>query len=248
MTDARTISYGDDPSQYGELSLPDGTPRGVVVVVHGGFWKAEYDLSLGRPLAASLVGHGWAAWNLEYRRVGPAGSRGAGGGSPTTLDDVAAGIDRLADLELDLGTVVALGHSAGGHLAAWAASRRRFARWEDGVDVTAVISQAGVLDLRAAYVEGLGGGAVEALLGHPPGPGDDPADPARQVPLDVPLWCVHGRADDIVPISQSRGYVESATAAGARAELVEVEGDHFVVIDTGSEAWRRTLAILDALA
>ena len=242
MTDVRTISYGDDPSQFGELSLPDGTPRGVVVVIHGGFWKAEYDLSLGRPLAASLVEQGWAAWNLEYRRVG------GGGGTPTTLDDVAGGIDRLAHLDLDTSTVVTLGHSAGGHLAAWAASRGRFERWASGVPVTHVISQAGVLDLRAAYDEGLGAGAVERFLGHAPGPGDVPVDPQQQLPLDVPLWCVHGRADDIVPISQSEGYVTAATEAGARAELVAVDGDHFVVIDTGSDAWKQTLAILDTIA
>ena len=252
VTDARTITYGDDPSQYGELSLPEGTPRGVVVVIHGGFWKAEYDLSLGRPLVGSLVEQGWAAWNLEYRRVGPAASAGSGGGggggSPTTLDDVAAGLDRLADLDLDLSRVVTLGHSAGGHLATWAASRGRFARWQDGVAVTHVISQAGVLDLRAAYDEGLGSGAVEAFLGHAPGPGDAPADPRQQVPLDVPVWCVHGTADAIVPLSQSASYVDAATAAGARAELVEVDGDHFVVIDTGSDAWKQTLAILDSLA
>lgn len=245
VTDPR-ISYGDDPSQYGELSLPDGTPRGVVVVVHGGFWKAEYDLSLGRPLAASLVEQGWAAWNLEYRRVGT--GSGGGGGTPATLDDVAGGIDRLADLDLDTSTVVTLGHSAGGHLAAWAASRGRFERWADGVPVTHVVSQAGVLDLRAAYDEGLGSGAVERFLGHAPGPGDVPVDPQQQLPLDVPLWCVHGRGDDVVPISQSEGYVAAATAAGARAELVAVDGDHFVVIDTASDAWKQTLAILDTLA
>ena len=226
------IAYGDDPSQYAELSLPAGDPRGVVVVIHGGFWKAEYDASLGRPLAASLVEQGWAAWNLEYRRVGN------GGGAPTTFDDVAAGIDKLADQGLDLSTVVTLGHSAGGHLAVWAASRP---------GVTAAISQAGVLDLRAAYDLGLGGGAVEALLGHPPGAADERYDPIAQVPLDVPVWCVHGADDDIVPISQSRSYVAAATAAGARAELLEVEGDHFVVIDPGSRAWQQTLAILDEL-
>jgi acetyl esterase/lipase len=242
------IAYGDDPSQFGELALPAGTPRGVVVVIHGGFWKAEYDLSLGRPLAAALVRDGWATLNLEYRRVGPAGS-GGGGGSPATLDDVAAGIDALAGVDgLDLSTVVTLGHSAGGHLAAWAASRGRFERWAGGVDVTAVVSQAGVLDLRAAHLAGLGGGAVAAFLGHPPGPDDDPADPRRQAPLDVPLWCVHGRDDDIVPIAQSEEYVAAATAAGARAELVAVDGDHFVVIDPTSDAWAKTLAVLDTLA
>lgn len=234
-------AYGEDPSQVGELSLPEGDPRGVVVVIHGGFWRAAYDLSLGAPLAAALAAEGWAAWNLEYRRVG------GGGGAPETLDDVAAGIDALRGLDLPLDTVVTLGHSAGGHLAAWAASRTRHERWAGGVEVTAVVSQAGVLDLVAGHEAGLGDGAVAAFLGHPPGAGDAAYDPARQLALDVPLWCVHGRDDDIVPISQSEGYVAAATAAGARAELVAVDGDHFTVVDTGSAAWARTLAVLDTL-
>jgi acetyl esterase/lipase len=237
----RTVRYGADRSQFAELSLPAGTPKGTVVVIHGGFWRARYDLALGRPLAASLVEHGWAAWNIEYRRAGN------GGGSPETMDDVAAAVDALADLDVPLGRVTTVGHSAGGHLATWAASRGRHPRWPERVAVTGVISQAGVLDLRAAYDEHLGDGAVEAFLGHPPGPGDDAVDPARQIPLDVPVHCVHTLADDTVPVSQSRAYVAAATAAGARAELTELDGDHFVVIDAESEAWRLTLGILEDL-
>lgn len=239
----RLVSYGDDPNQVAELYRPDGVSRGVVVVIHGGFWKAEYDRSLGQPLAASLAANGWTAWNLEYRRVGN------GGGVPETLDDVAAGIDALADVaDLDTSKVITLGHSAGGHLAAWAASRGRFEQWQpERVPVTAVISQSGVLDLQSAYDDGLGGGAVEAFLGHAPGPNDDPVDPTQQIPLDVPLWCVHGTDDDIVPISQPQTYVRAAVAAGATAQLVKVDGDHFVVIDPTSDAWTRTLKILDGL-
>jgi acetyl esterase/lipase len=234
-----TIRYGDDPSQFAELTLPDGTPRGVVVVIHGGFWKAAYDLSLGRPLAADLAANGWAALNIEYRRVGPAGS-GGGGGVPTTLDDVRAAIGTLADQALDLTRIITLGHSAGGHLAAWAGG---------AVDaVTHVIAQAGVLDLVAADREGLGGGAVQAFLGHPAGPADADADPRQQLPLDVPVWCVHATDDDTVPISQSVDYVAAATAAGAQAELVEVAGDHFVVIDPAAGAWSRTLDIIDGIS
>jgi acetyl esterase/lipase len=240
------IAYGDDPSQFGELHLPDGTPRGVVVVIHGGFWRAAYDLTLGTPLAADLAAQGWAAWNLEYRRVGT--GPGGGGGVPPTLDDVAAGIDRLRGLDLDLTTVLTLGHSAGGHLAAWAASRTRFRPWRGGVDVTGVVSQAGVLDLRAAHDAGLGDGATAAFLGHPPADADAAADPARQVPLDVPVVCVHGRDDTIVPIGQSEGYVARAGAAGAGARLVAVDGDHFTVVDTSSAAWTTTLGVLDDLA
>lgn len=242
MTRAATVhAYGEHPSQFGELSLPDGTPRGVVVVIHGGFWRQAYGLDLGRPLAADLAARGWAAWNLEYRRVGN------GGGAPATLDDVAAGIDALADLGPDLSTVVTLGHSAGGHLAVWAAARGRYDAWAERVRVTAAVSQAGVLDLRSAYDLGLGGGAVEAFLGHRPTDADDRYDPVRQVPLDVPVWCVHGEADDTVPIAQSRAYVAAATEAGGAAELVETSGDHFVVIDPTSVAWQRTRGILDGL-
>ncbi|MEN8671652.1 alpha/beta hydrolase [Nocardioides sp.] len=249
MTGASTdpverITYGDDPSQFADLHLPEGEPRGVVVVIHGGFWLAQYDYTLGTPLARSLAADGWAALNLEYRRVGN------GGGAPTTFDDVAAGIDLLAgpELDLDTTTVVTLGHSAGGHLAAWAASRGRFPQWQGGVDVTHVISQAGVLDLVAADADGLGGGAVAGFLGHTPGPADAPLDPMQQVPLDQPLWCVHGTDDGNVPISQSERYVAAATAAGASAELVTIEGgDHFTLIDADSEAWARTLGILDTI-
>jgi fermentation-respiration switch protein FrsA (DUF1100 family) len=115
------------------------------------------------------------------------------------------------------------------------------------VEVTGVVSQAGVLDLRSAYADGLGDGAVERFLGHPPGPADDAVDPIRQVPLDVPVHCVHAGDDDTVPVSQSRDYVRAATEAGGRAELTEVDGDHFVVIDPGTDVWRTTLEILEDL-
>lgn len=241
----RKVTYGSDPSQYGELFLPAGEPRGVVVVIHGGFWRAEYAADLGQPLAGSLAQQGWAAWNIEYRRVG--GGEGGGGGAPATFDDVAAAIDKLADLDVDTSTVVTLGHSAGGHLATWAAARGRY-DWPEQVAVTHVVSQAGVLDLVASEEEGLGGGAARALLGHQPTVADERYDPAQQLPLDVPVWCVHGRDDTIVPLSQSTEYAVAATAAGAAAEVVEVDGDHFVVIDVASDAWTRTLAVLDTIA
>ncbi len=231
------VTYGEDPSQFAELHRPQGASRGVVVVIHGGFWKAAYDHTLGQPLAASLAEAGWTAWNIEYRRVGN------GGGTPETFDDVAAAIDALADVaDLDLSTVVTLGHSAGGHLAVWAAGRD-----EPRVQVTHAISQAGVLDLVMSERMGLGGGAAAALLGHTPGPADVRWDPQQQIPLDVPVWCVHGVDDDVVPLGQSEGYVVDARAAGARAEIVRVEGDHFVVIDPASPAWRAQLEILDSI-
>lgn len=233
MTQARTIRYGADPAQRGELTLPTGRPRGVAVLVHGGFWKPEYGIEYATPLVPSLVAAGWATWAIEYRR---------GTGAADTLADVRAAIDELAgpslDPSLDLATVVGIGHSAGAHLVTWVAA---------GGGLTHVVSQAGVLDLTAAYREGLGGGAVEAFLGHPPGPGDAEVDPIQQLPLEVPVWCIHASGDRVVPIEQSRTYVAAARAAGASAELVEVAGDHFTVIDPDSAAWAMTLAHLDSL-
>ena len=238
------IAYGDDPSQFAELTRPRGASKGVVVVIHGGFWKAEYDLELGRPLAASLAEQGWTAWNIEYRRVG------AGGGTPATFDDVHAAIERLGSVEdVDTSTLLTLGHSAGGHLAVWAAGRHRYAAWRGAaVRVTGALSQAGVLDLVTANRDDLGSGAVAALLGRPATAEDEAFDPRQQVPLDVPVRCIHGRGDDIVPPSQSTGYVDAAVSAGADAAVDLVDGDHFVVIDPGSPAWARQLELLDELA
>ncbi len=243
--------YGPDPSQAGQLLRPSGRSRGVVVVIHGGFWRASYDSSLGEPLARELAGRGWTAWNLEYRRVG-AGA-GGGGGVPTTLDDISTGIDALADLDVDTSTVVTLGHSAGGHLAVWAAGRQQQERWRSSrVAVTHAISQAGVVNLTAAVAAGLGDGAVEAFLGA--GPADagfdaalELADPVRQLPLDVPVWCVHARDDDTVPFENSQSYVDLAVAAGGDARLIEVTGGHFGVIDVESPAWSRILDVLEGI-
>ena len=229
-----TIRYGKDESQFLELTRPTGTSRGVVVVIHGGFWSSQYDLSLGRPLAASLAKEGWTAANLEYRRVGN------GGGWPTTFDDVRNGIDALADVDgLDLSTVITLGHSAGGHLGVWVVGKTK------KVPITAAVSQAGVLDLAAAAKENLGGGAVLSLMGGAP---IKPADPITFVPLDVPVHCIHGTDDGNVPLSQSVAYVDKATSAGGTAVLHEVEGDHFVLIDPSTPAWTTTLKVLDGLA
>jgi acetyl esterase/lipase len=240
--------YGEDPSHYADRYRPAGASRGVVVVIHGGFWKAAYDASLGQPLARCLADHGWNAWNIEYRRVGN------GGGVPQTLDDVAAAIDALAGVPgLSLSRVVTLGHSAGGHLAAWAAARDRFSRWASlAVPVTQVISQAGVLDLVAADRAGLGNGAVRGFIGESPSEIRsevlDEVDPTRHLPLSVPIWCIHGENDDTVPVDQSASYVSRAQAAGASAELVTVAGDHFDVIDPANVAWQRVLEILDAIS
>ncbi|NIR35894.1 MAG: alpha/beta hydrolase, partial [Actinobacteria bacterium] len=114
--------YGPLPDQVADLRLPDGPgPHPVAVVLHGGFWRDVWTRDLMDGIAVDLTRRGWATWNIEYRRVG------SGGGFPETLEDVAAAIDHLdglaGDRSLDVATVVTVGHSAGGHLALWAAAR-----------------------------------------------------------------------------------------------------------------------------
>jgi acetyl esterase/lipase len=238
------VPYGPDPDQYGELSLPEGEQLGVAVVIHGGFWRAAYDASLGRELARDLVGRGWAAFNIEYRRVGK------GGGWPATFQDVSDAIDVLSELELDLSHVVAIGHSAGGHLAAWAAGRSTAPSLPGSslrVSLTGVVAQAGVLDLRTGAANNVGGTAIPDLLG---GSADTVperynwADPISRVPLPIPIVCIHGRDDESVPFAQSEAYVAAATAAGAMVELVECSGGHMAHIDPGSKAWAAVADLL----
>ncbi len=209
------------------------------MIIHGGFWRDRYDLSLGRPLAADLVQRGYAVWNLEYRRVGN------GGGWPMTFDDVAAGIDLLADLDVDTAHVVALGHSAGGHLATWAAGRA-----DPRVALTGVVSQAGVLGLERCAQERLSDGAALELMGGRPDELPSPyrlADPLAAVPIEVPVVCVHARADANVPFAYSVAYVAAATAAGGSAVLHEAAGDHFTLIDPGSPDWAIAVDALPGL-
>ena len=220
MPGSQVHRYGADPSQFGELwgSGP------VAVLIHGGFWKAEYGLDLMDALAADLAARGWAAWNIEYRRLGN------GGGVPNTLDDVGAAIDALADLDgVDLTRVVAIGHSAGGHLAAWAATRD-----QPRVPISAIVSQAGVLDLERARELRLSNGVVDRFLGDHP---MSIASPIERLPLGVPTLLTHGARDDIVPVEISERF---AAASGATL-VVEPDEEHFGHLDPANPLWQAVI-------
>ena len=229
--------YGRDPSQVADLHVPAGAgPWPVAVMIHGGYWRQRYDRTLMDAVSADLAARGWAAWNLEYRRI--AGGRG---GWPATFDDVSVGIDHLADLRaggapIDLRTVVTIGHSAGGHLALWAATRHR-----PGVPVTAAVGQAAVSDLARASRLGLSDGAADALMGGPPERVPEryaAGSPIERLPLGVPALLVHGGRDDTVPVELSRDLHAAAVAAGDACELVVLEGEgHFEHIDPATAAW-----------
>ena len=235
--------YGDDVSQHGELFLPAGQgPHSVVVVIHGGFWKARYDRSLMTVLCEDLADHGIAAWNLEYRRVGN------GGGWPETFTDVASGVDLLSDLEasLDLERVGAIGHSAGGHLALWAAARSKLSGDALGaaprVIPRAVVSQAGVADLRLAAVISPSDEPTLALMGGSPEQHPERyalASPCERLPLGVEQLLLHGDQDEIVSMLISESYASAAEALGDPCKLrVLPHTGHFEHIDASTDAWR----------
>jgi acetyl esterase/lipase len=242
--------YGPDPSQFADLHLPAGKQRpGTVVLIHGGWWGPRYGADNLDGVAADLAGRGWAAWNIEYRRLG------RGGGYPSTLQDAATAIDHLATLA-DAGTqrVVAVGHSAGGHLATWAAGRAKLAAGAPGagpaVHLAGVISLAGVLDLGTAARQKIGNGAAIDFMGGAPSEHPDRyavADPLSQVPIPAAVRCVHAQADDRVPFAQSVTYVSAAQAAGQDVQLLEVDGSHFSIADTAAPTWPTVINALEEL-
>ncbi|KHL02758.1 alpha/beta hydrolase family protein [Sinomonas humi] len=262
MAKRERIPYGPHRDQWGELFLPaaqNAPARGTVVVIHGGYWRDRWTAELGLPASLDLVDHGYAVWNLEYRRAGSEGKAGDGGW-PATFRDVAMGIDHLANLAelvggaVDPRRVAALGHSAGGHLAVWAAGRAAHAARTGGespaVRLTGVVSQAGVLDLSAAHRLRLSNDAAANLMGGPETVLPEEyalADPMRRLPTGVPVLAVHSRDDEAVPFELSEAYVAAAQAAGDPAELHETVGDHSALITPGEEAYETCRALLGRL-
>ncbi|KRV48474.1 hypothetical protein AQ490_04285 [Wenjunlia vitaminophila] len=231
-----TEPYGPHPDQVIDFWFPRGTPDDepdpgagmpLVTLVHGGFWRERYDRRHLSPLAAHLAGRGFPVASVEYRRVGGAG------GWPATFQDVASAV-ALAPAVVARhlpapAPQVLVGHSAGGHLALWAAARA-------AADVTAVVALAPVADLGHALALGLGAGAVADLLDGDPGRLAD-TDPVALLPTGVPTTLVHGRDDDTVPLLLSERFVAAARAAGDEPRLVALDATgHFPLIAPGSPA------------
>jgi acetyl esterase/lipase len=250
--DAQRITYGaDDPNQFGELRLPPGEgPWPLAICLHGGFWRARYDLVHLGHLCAALTAAGIATWNVEYRRVGH-----ESGGWPETFLDVGRGADHVRELAreypVDLTRVITVGHSAGGHLALWLAGRRRVPAGSEIASVDPImlygaVTLAGVVDLARAYALGLSTGATGDFLGGSPETVPEryaAASPAALLPLGVPQLLVHGTVDDSVPFELSEKYVEAARSAGDEATLLALPGaGHFEVIDPLSAEWPVVLA------
>jgi acetyl esterase/lipase len=250
------ISYGHDPSQFGDLRLPAGPgPFPLAIAIHGGYWRARYDLEYLGHACAALTAAGVATWSVEYRRVGM-----LGGGWPGTLLDVARAADSVTQLErdypLDLSRVVAVGHSAGGHLACWLAARPHIPNSSplfspDPLPLSGVVALAGVLDLRRAWELRLSNNATGALLCGSPHEWPEryaAASPIELLPLHMPQTLVHGTADTNVPFELSERYAAATSASGGDARLIALPGtDHFDIVDPRAPQWRSVLDAVSAL-
>lgn len=252
-----TLSYGVDPAQVYDVRQP---PAGVtsagatVLVVHGGFWRAAYDRRHAAAQAHALALRGFAVAVGEYRRAGM-----PGGGVPGTLADVAALVAAVSGNPQLPGPLVLVGHSAGGHLVAWAANQP----WAGGqgdapaptgqgyaAELVGVVALAGCVDLGATDRMHLGADAARAFLGDPTSKPEawQVADPMRSLPPRVPVRLVHGRNDRVVPIEVTDAYLAAARAAGGDVTLDPVEHcGHYGLIDPRRPAFDRAVTAIESL-
>jgi acetyl esterase/lipase len=253
------IPYGKDPLQFGQLRLPEGSGlHPVVIIIHGGCWLSQYDLQHISPLATALAREGFATWSLEYRRVG-----NEGGGWPNTFLDVAHGADYVRELAknfpLDLGRVLTLGHSAGGHLALWLAARPKLPSSsalyvDDPVSIHGVVSLAGVGDLGLPEYQTLCGSVVPKLMGGNPSEVPERyahGSPIELLPIGIPQILVQGAGDPTVSLISAQAYHKAAQKCGDKTQLVVIQdAGHFeVVVPTTSsypEVRKAVLALTGA--
>jgi acetyl esterase/lipase len=253
-----TIAYGDDPLQIADLWLPKGKgPFAIVLMVHGGCWQSNVaDRRIMNWAADDLRRRGIAVWNIEYRGVDR-----KGGGYPGTFLDVAAAADALraqAKLRpLDLDRLVAIGHSAGGHLALWLAGRRRIARGSplhanSPVPIRAAVSLGGLPDLELAArdpANGCGTQVVGRLTGGGPRGRDPFADTSvpRLAPLGVRQALINGTRDPIIPPGWAGDYAGKMRAAGDRVVVRMIDGaGHAELIAPETGAWAAAVAQIEA--
>jgi acetyl esterase/lipase len=248
------IHYGPGECQFGDLRLPAAAkgPVPLVIFVHGGWWKSAYDLTYAGHLCAALKSAGVATWSIEYRRVGS-----TGGGWPATFQDVAAGCDYVATLAksypVDLNRVIAMGHSAGGHLAFWLSGRRHISEAcpiyspQPKVALHGVIALAGVVDLRLTcdlsgyFTFAHDKHEVYSLMGGLPSEFQDryrAANPGDLLPLGVPQVLIQGSEDDQIPPELPGRWAEMARRQGDTVTVTMIpSADHFDVVDPQSKAW-----------
>lgn len=242
------IAYGNDPLQFADLRLPQG--KGLfplAIVIHGGCWSADYDLAYMGNMSAVLAKTGIATWTIEYRRVG-----NAGGGWPGTFQDVARAADYVRELAkqypVDPTRVIAVGHSAGGHLALWLAARHKLPKTSalyspDPIALRGVVSLAGIPDLAAAGTStGCGDMGYQLMGGKPEQLADRyrQGSPAEMLPLNIKQVLIHGEQDKLVPHQLSADYESRARKAGDDVELLSVpDAGHFELVVPTTGSWTK---------
>ena len=251
------IAYGEAKQQVAELRLPKGPgPHPVVIVIHGGCWQTPWAMDDVRSLAAALTAEGLATWSLEYRRVGD-----PGGGWPGTFEDVARGADHLRSVarahRLDLGRVVALGHSAGGQLALWLAARHKLPRdsplWTRLAPRRCGASSRSPASPTCARPRPRRSAATRSRSSwagrRPIGAGRvRESSPIELLPLGVPQRLVCGALDSLVPNELSRRYQAAARRAGDAVTLEVVDGvGHFELVDPDEHRWPAVRGAVAAL-
>ncbi|MBN8203497.1 alpha/beta hydrolase family protein [Bacillus sp. NTK034] len=253
MVNKRKIYYGEHESQFGVLRMPEVSHScPVIVLIHGGFWQARYNLEENNPIADDLAQRGYATWNIEYRRVGE-----EGGGWAGTFNDVIDAVNHLSKIAesypTDLLRVIVIGHSAGGHLALWLGSRIISTPNESpfnqlSVSIQKIISLAGVTDLEKMWdiheQKKMKSHTAALLEGSP---GEVPkryklSSPAELLPMNVEQVLIHGELDRHVPVDLSKDYYKYAIEKGENVKLVILPDiDHFKIIEPTSSAWSSVL-------
>jgi acetyl esterase/lipase len=254
------LAYGVDSSQYGELRVPTGSGlHPVVVLIHGGCFKAAYATTRDiAPMGDALKDGGIATWNVEYRRLGQ-----PGGGWPGTYLDIGRAVDHLRALAreypLDLRRVVIVGHSAGGHLAMWAAARSRLPAGSplyatDPLPVRGVIDLAGPVDMTAnvpGYEALCRDSVITSLLGGTPAAVPEryaQASPIKLLPLGIPQVIILGSHEDFVPLPLAEAYAQAAVQAGDRVRLIVIPGaGHFEIASPRASTWPLVESTIRAL-
>lgn len=242
------LFYGQHTEQFADLYLPQcqqqtASLHPVIILLHGGCWRAQFGLSQLGQLCKALTGLGFAVWNLEYRRLGN------GGGWPTTLEDVSRGADFLREIavnySLALDQLTAMGHSAGGHLALWLAGRENLPLQshlcnKHPIKIHRIVSLAGIPNLETGVAQNICRGACEELVGGLPM--DIPeiyqqASPHNLTPINTPQFHLVGEHDPVVPVSYLKAHIETLSNQNPVKFVIIPNIGHFEMVMPESPAW-----------
>ncbi len=248
-------AYGDHPQQFGELYLPPARAKHpVIILIHGGCYRAIYSLKPISSTARALADQGFAVWNIEYRR------QDTGGGYPRMFLDVAQAADYLRQIsalhQLNLARVISVGHSAGGHLALWLAARRKLPASSrlhiaGALPIQGVVALAAVANPTLALEQGLCSEALPVVMGG--APQKVPAhyqhgSPQTLLPLGRPHTHIVG-GEDATMLNNVRPFIAAAQALGDEAKLIILpEVGHFEIVSTASPAWQAVQSAIMALS